>query len=161
VEEQEFNRKYWFNTMQIITVVNPTPKDYIFQAVIDAGVDVATGRMRAEQRQYKVPAGGTERFPGPIANMYLDQMAKLLAQQDEKFTLMIDLAHKAEYYDKLIVDMDDLMQSYQSLPQYQTETGAEETKAPEVPFAGVNHDSSPGAQSGPSQAKAGPDKVAK
>lgn len=79
---------------------------------------MTTGRMKSETREYRVAAGQEERFPGPIANLYLDQMAKLVAQDDEKIQFMIDFKLKAQYFDDLIVGVEDLINTYTSHPAY-------------------------------------------
>lgn len=139
IEEQEFNDKYWHSNTKLVTVINPRTDDYVFQAVSETGIDTSTGRMKAEQRTYKVPAGGNERFPGPIANIYLQQMTALVAQDEEKIQYLIDYALKAQYYDQLIVNVEDLINTYTPFPEYlekpkETET-AEQPK--EEAFAGV------------------------
>ena len=140
MEEKEFNEKYWQTNTKLVTVSNPRSEDYVFQATTDSGVDIATGRMKSETRHYKVPAGGSERFPGPIANMYLDQMSKLVAQDEDKFQFMIDFSLKAQYYDQLIVSIDDLIHDYQPQKEYLNGT-VNDPKEPvveeETPFAGL------------------------
>lgn len=118
MEEQQFIEKYWQTNTKIVTVVNPRTEDFVFQAVVEVGVDMNTGKMKAEPRHYRVIAGKTERFPGTIANMYLDQMTKILAQEEEKFQFLIDFALKAQYYDQLIVDIEDLINSYIPRTEY-------------------------------------------
>jgi hypothetical protein len=140
MDEMEFVKKYYFDHLKMVTVKNPRSEDYIFGATIEAGVDVATGKLRSEQRTYRVQAGQRERLPGPIANMYLDQMTKLLAQDQDKFRFLIDFALKAQYYDELIVDVIDLIATYQPLPQYLQKTEEEIKEAKEEPFAGRNSD---------------------
>lgn len=143
MDEQQFNEKYWYSNTKIITVANPRSEDYIFQATTEVGVDMVTGKMKSETRQYRVAAGKEERFPGPIANMYLDQMAKLVAQDEEKIQFMIDYALKAQYYDDLIVGIEDLINTYQSHPAYldkpETKPEAVNTtlQTEEEPFAAV------------------------
>lgn len=138
MDETEFNDKYWHSNTKLVTVINPRTEDYIFQATIETGLDVTTGRMKSEARHYRVPAGGTEKFPGPIANMYLDQMSKLVAQDDEKIQFMIDYALKAQYYDDLTVSIEDLIHDY--TPQKEYLNGAVDDKAeePEQAFAGAS-----------------------
>lgn len=148
VEEKDFNDKYWFSNTKIITVVNPRSEDYVFQATSDVGVDTATGKMKTEARKYRVKAGEHERFPGPIANMYLDQMSKLIAQDEEKFQFMIDFSLKAQYYDDLIVGVEDLMNTYHENPAYLNNKAEEvDEETPEVaeePFAAAKPERKPG-----------------
>jgi hypothetical protein len=138
VDEKEFLEKYWFKNTEVITVTNPRDTDYVFQMMVETGLNPATGKMGQEQRTYIVPAGGSERFPGPIANLYLDQMAKLLAQDDDRIQFMVDFALKAQYYDDLIANKDDLIAQHvpQSTPNY-LKAAEQAPVAQEQPFAGA------------------------
>ncbi len=98
-----FNAKYWFSTLQTVTVVNPLEEDWPFMV---------------EMRHYIIRKGAKERFPGVIANVYLDQMSKILAQHDENLGNMADPDLKKIYYDKLIVSVDSLIQEHDSRPAY-------------------------------------------
>lgn len=135
MEETDFHKKYYFGLMKIVTVVNPRSEDYTFGATIQGSMNMETGRMQDEQRTYQVKAGTHQRLPGPIANMYLDQMSKLIAQDDNKFQFMIDFALKAQYYDDLIIDVQDIIDTYQPMPQYLQKEEVKEEIA-EAPFAG-------------------------
>lgn len=139
MEEAEFWDKYWKKNTEIITVVNPRNEDYIFQAMVDTGFDQIAGKSKIEARHYKVAAGGNERFPGPIANIYLDQMAKLIAQDEDNIQHMSDFALRAQYYDDLIVSIEDLIKSYEApTPDYLNRPTAEPVETKEdKPFAGV------------------------
>jgi hypothetical protein len=98
-----FNAKYWFGTLQMVTVVNPLEQDWPFMV---------------EMRHYIIKKGAKERFPGVIANVYLDQMSKILAQHDEQLGNMADPELKKIYYDKLIVSVDSLVQEHDNRPAY-------------------------------------------
>jgi hypothetical protein len=138
LDEVEFNNKYWFPNTMLITVTNPRTEDYKFQTVVQTGMDMTTGRMKEEPRQYRVKAGESERFPGPIANIYLDQMTKLVAQDEEKIHFLIDFSLKAEYYEKLIVSKEDLIQTYEERPEYLAGRVEDVAEAPkEEAFAGA------------------------
>lgn len=126
MDEPQFIEKYWMTNTKIVTVTNPRTEDFVFQSVVEVGVDMATGKMRSEPRHYRVLAGETERFPGTIANLYLDQMSKMIAQDEDKFQFLIDFALKAQYYDQLIVDIEDLINDYVPRTEYL------EKKEPEV-----------------------------
>jgi hypothetical protein len=93
----------------------------------DVGVNMQTGKMATDTRHYRVPAGGSERFPGPIANMYLDQMSKMVAQDEDKIQYLIDFTLRAQYYDQLTADVEDLIHSYTPFPEYLN--GTDEQKA--------------------------------
>lgn len=145
MEEKEFNDKYWFSNTKVVTVVNPRTEDFIFQSTNDVGIDTATGKMKSETRQYRVVHGSEERFPGPIANLYLDQMTKMLAQDDDKIQFLIDFALKSQYYDDLIVGVEDLINTYQSHPAYLDRSNEVETPVdePEKPFANAEPEEVP------------------
>lgn len=107
LDEKSFQDKYWFDNYVHITVLNPTIKDFVFQMMIQTGMDRDKGKPREESRTFRVPAGGRERFVGSVANLYLDKMSKLLAQQEENFGSIADWNARAKYYDDLIADRDD------------------------------------------------------
>lgn len=71
-----------------------------------------------EMRHYIIKAGAKERFPGVIANVYLDQMSKILAQHDENLGNMADPELKKIYYNRLIVSVDSLVQEHDNRPDY-------------------------------------------
>lgn len=98
-----FNAKYWFSSLQMVTVVNPLEEDWPFMV---------------EMRHYIIKKGAKERFPGVIANVYLDQMSKILAQHDENLGNMADPELKKIYYDKLIADVENLIQEHDNRPAY-------------------------------------------
>lgn len=135
LDEQAFLAKYWYPSTHVVTVLNPRVADYQFQATVNVGLDMASGKPKVEPRQYMVKGGGKQRFPGPIANMYLDQMAKLIAQDDKNFGAFIDFTERAKYYDQLVVTTEDLIEQYHEFPQYKEEEKVEESKPEEVPFA--------------------------
>lgn len=161
MDEMQFVKKYYFDHLKMVTVKNPRNEDYVFGATIEAGIDVATGKLRSEQRTYRVKAGERERLPGPMANMYLDQMAKLIAQDQDKFRFLIDFALKAQYYDDLIIDVIDLIETYQPLPQYLQKSEEEIKESREEPFAGKDNNAEATSQAGETKRPVGrPAKVA-
>lgn len=101
--KDDWAKTYWFNSLQMITVINPKPEDWPFMV---------------EMRHFMIKAGATERFPGVIANVYLDQMSKILAQDEEKLEYMSDPNLKKLYYDRLIVNVESLVNEYDSTPSY-------------------------------------------
>lgn len=138
LDEQSFIAKYWHPNTEVVTVTNPTTEDYIFSATVDAKIDIKTGRPQPEMRQYRVKKGGSERFPGSIANMYLSQMSSILAQKEGRLERMIDFTEKSKYYDQLTADSEDLIASYSPNPAYAEDN--QHVVAPvetEVPFAGA------------------------
>lgn len=112
--QKDFDDTYWFNPLQLITVINPLPELYPFMV---------------EMRHYEMPAGGKMQFPGAIANVYLDQMSRIVAQNDEKLGYIGDPNLRKLYYDKLIVDIQELAPQASAIPHYLRETPKGE-KAP-------------------------------
>lgn len=100
---KEFDDKYWFNPLQLITVVNPLPEPYPFMV---------------EMRHYEIGAGDKMQFPGTIANVYLDQMSRIVAQNEEKLGYIGDPNLRKIYYDRLIVDVQELAPQASAVPAY-------------------------------------------
>lgn len=103
ITKLDFNKKYWFTSLQMVEVINPTAEDYPFMV---------------EMRHFIVKAGANERLPGVIANVYLDQMSKILAQGDDKLAFMADPQLMKIYFDKLIVDVESLIPEINNVPAY-------------------------------------------
>lgn len=117
ITQDEWVKRYWFNTLQMVEVQNPSwfvasgpesadkpvTKDYVFMV---------------ELRHYMIKAGESERFPGVIANVYLDQMSKLLAQNDGNLGMMSDPNLKRRYYDKLIINVESLVAEHNQGPAW-------------------------------------------
>lgn len=103
MSQEEFNRRYWFNSLQMVTVVNPKAQDYPFMV---------------EGRHFIIRGGASERYPGVIANVYLDNMSKIMAQDDDRLGYMGDPNLKRLYYDKLIANVESLVQEHNPLPAY-------------------------------------------
>lgn len=121
---EDFNKKYWYTPLQMVTVINPTENDFPFMV---------------EMRNYMIKAGATERFPGIIANVYIDQMAKILAQEEDNFGHMSDPTLRAQYYDRLIVDVENMVQDYVPTPEYLKP----KEKLEEKPFAQLGKEPTP------------------
>lgn len=154
MDEKDFYQKYAFTLGQLVTVLNPTSEDFSFKVTIDVGVDFATGQTKSATNEYTVPAGGHRRFPGPVANMYLDQMFKKLIQEEEQDFInanpdvantpqsgvhvagMADFGIRAQYYDQLIVgdpfDTLDTFQEFNGVAEHADKQPVEE--AVEKPF---------------------------
>lgn len=98
----KFVEKYWFSNLQMITIRNPLDDDVVFMH---------------EMRTYGIKAKTENRFPGSIANLYLDQMARILAQKDNDLGAIADAAKCGAYYDELIVHVEE------SAPEYSQEFG--------------------------------------
>ena len=136
MDENQFYEKYSFDNLKMVTVLNPTAEDFTFGITMETSVDISSGQMKSETKHYTIKAGGKERLPGVAANLYLDQIAKKICQEEDRFSLYPDFAERAKYYDDLIVTVDDLLGAYQTLPQYDDkQEQAAETN--EVPFAQV------------------------
>jgi hypothetical protein len=99
----EWHEQYFFTPFQQITVINPRSEDYNFTV---------------EGRHFMVGAGSSQTFTGTIANVYLDMMTRILAQEDDKMEYLSDFNLMAAYFDKLIVDKIDLERQAEVVPQY-------------------------------------------
>lgn len=128
--QEEFNKKYPFNNFRLYTVLNPLTTNYKFKCTTEVGFNQELRKAVSETREYEVPAGGSQRFPGPVAGLYLDQMAKIKAQMDGTFARFIDYTFRDEMYHNLIADMEDLIDNYRAFPQYDKplDQGATEDK---------------------------------
>lgn len=118
--DEEFNKKYWFSPEQLIVVRNPLTYNYNFAV---------------EMRRYQVPANGQQQMTGFIANVFLDQVSRVVAQNQGQFEHMIDPALRAQIYDSLIVSVNDVM------PQYIEEKAylkPQNTAPQSQPFAQLN-----------------------
>jgi hypothetical protein len=142
MDESAFITKYGFNNFKIVTVSNPTAEDHEFQITMEVGVDPVTGKLKTEARKYIVKAGGHERFPGVVAQKYLDEMAKKLSQEEDQFKLYVDYGTRSKYYDRLIEDVEDLVSgpvNFEHLkPQGEPEASEAAENEPEVAFAGLD-----------------------
>lgn len=139
MEEKEFWKDYWFNPLKIVTVKNPTDEDFTFGVVVDIGIDFMSGQVQNTNRKFTIGANGKARWPGPVVNMYLDQMFKKRVQEDHTKALekdkkanlvanMADFAWRKKYYDDLIVEVIDSVDSFAPNPQYLEGPANEETE---------------------------------
>ena len=94
---KQFYEQYWFSPLQMVTLINPKAEDYKFMV---------------EMRHFIIRAGAQEQMPGTVANVYLSQMTRILAQDEDKLQFLSD------YFDRLIVDVKSLMQEDNSQPAY-------------------------------------------
>lgn len=101
--KQEFYDKYWFSPLQMVTLINPKAEDY---------------RFMVEMRPLVIRAGVKEEMPGTVANVYLNQMTRIMAQDDDKMQFLSDFNLMKVYYDKLIVDVKNLMPEANLQPTY-------------------------------------------
>ena len=101
--KDEWRKKYWFDTYTTVTVKNPKDTDYNFMV---------------EGRHYVVPAKQVERLVGMLANVYLDQMSKILAQEDGNLAFMADPNLSRIYYDLLITGVEDMRPKADQTPFY-------------------------------------------
>lgn len=103
VTKEEFVQKYWFGSLQMVTVINP--KSYEFPFMV-------------EGRHFVIGPAAKERFPGIIANVYLDQMSRIMAQDKDQLGFLADPTLKKMYYDQLIVDVESLVNEASNVPAY-------------------------------------------
>lgn len=110
--KEDWVKFYWFSPLQMIEVLNPSwsregdsfvSKDYPFMV---------------EMRHFSIPAKGRYSLPGTIANVYLDGMSKILAQNDDQLGFMADPNLKRLYYDKLIVGVENMINEVDNTPAY-------------------------------------------
>lgn len=150
-DQDQFNRKWVFNNFRLYTVLNPLTEDFKFKCTTEVGFSQELRRPLSETREYVVPAGGSQRFPGPVAGLYLDQMSKIKAQKDNKFAQIIDYSFRDAMYTKLVADTEDLIDNYRAFPQYDKPldvgtTNDQPSKDPNIkggdgtPFAQVKND---------------------
>ncbi len=117
--KKDFWATYWFSPMQMVTLTNPKVTDYLFMV---------------EERHFIIRAGATESMPGTVANIYLSQMTRILAQDENRMEFLSDLNLMKIYYDKLIVDVKSLMPEYNVQPAYLSHVPEHmKAAAPEVP----------------------------
>lgn len=117
--KEEFWKVYWFSPLQMVTLINPK-SDYKFMV---------------EGRNFIIRAGVKEKVPGTIANVYLSQMTRIMAQDDDKMSFLSDFALMRQYYDKLIVDVESLITEDRSQPAYLSNVpdNMRATAGPEAP----------------------------
>ncbi len=130
----DFNKFYWFSSLQMVTVKNPLKRDFPFMV---------------EMRHYMVLAGQEESFVGPIANLFLNHMAKTMAQDENRLEMLADVTYLASYYKQLIVEVKDLAPQYDPTNNWQhrmQQEGAEIppwVKAEQVPAAATQQSAPP------------------
>lgn len=117
--KDEFWRTYWFSPLQMVTLVNPK-YDYKFMV---------------EGRNFFIKSGAKEKLPGTVANVYLSQMSRIMAQDDDKMQYLSDFALMRQYYDKLIDDVEDMVKEISNTPAYLSDVPehVRATDAPETP----------------------------
>jgi hypothetical protein len=117
--KDEFWKTYWFSPLQMVTLVNPK-YDYTFMV---------------EGRNFFIKSGATEKLPGTVANVYLSQMSRIMAQDDDKMQYLSDFALMRQYYDKLIVDVENMVKEVSNTPAYLSDVPAHvrASDAPETP----------------------------
>lgn len=103
ITKEEFNKMYWFSPLQMVTLINPQKYDFPFMV---------------ELRNFVIKAGRQEKMPGTVANVYLNLMTGIMAQDDDKMTLLSDYTFKGMYYNKLIKDVESLIKENDPLPAY-------------------------------------------
>lgn len=101
--KEEFWKIYYFTPFQMVTVTNPKPYDYKFMV---------------ELRNFSIRSGVKEKVPGTIANVYLSQMTRIMAQDDDKMQFLSDFALMRTYYDKLIIEVENVLKEVNNTPAY-------------------------------------------
>lgn len=101
--KQEFWKLYYFTPFQLVTVLNTKKNDYPFMV---------------EGRHFIIRAGAKEKLPGTVANIYLDQMTRIRAQDDDRMNFLSDFMLMKRYYDELIVDVENLINEVDLTPAY-------------------------------------------
>lgn len=99
----DFWKKWWFTPYDMVQVVNPKPEDYHFMV---------------ELRPFVIKAGTSEKMPGTVANVYLSQMSRILAQDEDKMQHMSDFLLMEAYYKRLVVTTESLIKEDTSVPAY-------------------------------------------
>lgn len=154
MDEKTFWNKYYFNPLQMITVVNPTSEDFSFKVTVEIGVDIMTGVPKTATNEYTIEKGASKRWPGPVVNMYLDQMFKKLVQDKEieyvtrnehiantpqagiHVAAMSDYGIRAQYYDELIVgEVINNLESFQAYDNAIVADQKEVEKPADKPFS--------------------------
>lgn len=95
---QDFN---WTEDQQV-TVTNPTAEAYKFMV---------------HNKNYELPAGATAKMPGYIAWLYVYGLSTQLAQSEGNFNRWNEEGYRQEYYDRLVVGVDKLVQEIEVQPQ--------------------------------------------
>ena len=101
--KEEFYNKYWFTPLQMVTLINPLAYDYKFMV---------------DMRNFLIRSGAQETMPGTVANVYLNGITRILAQDEDKLQYLSDYNLMREYYDRLIVDVKSLVQDVDNTPAY-------------------------------------------
>lgn len=114
--KEEFWANYWFSPLQMVTLINPKAYDYKFMV---------------ENRNFIIKAGANEKMPGTVANVYLSQMTRIMAQDDDKMSFLSDFALMRQYYDGLIKDVESLIAEDHSMPAYLSSVPAHMKVEPE------------------------------
>lgn len=111
----------WTDDQQV-TVTNPTAKDYKFMV---------------HGKAYMVEAGRIAKMPGYIAWLYVYGMASQLAQSDKRFGEWNEETTRKEYYEKVLVGVDEVVQTIQQEPEPEVRTFDEPPKP--APGTGMSY----------------------
>lgn len=87
---------------QQVTVTNPTADSYKF---------------KVHNKDYELPSGATAKMPGYIAWIYVYGLASKLCQEDNNFNRWNEEGYRKEYYSKLVVGVDNLVQTIEFEPE--------------------------------------------
>lgn len=100
---------------QQVTVTNPTSEDFAFMV---------------HSKSYVVAAGSTAKMPGYMAWVYVNKIAVQMAQKAGDFSHWNEEGFRKTYYDKIVVGVDDVMQTVVPEPQIEPLSTPETTVKP-------------------------------
>lgn len=114
-------KEFAWSEDQQVTVTNPTGDDFKFLV---------------HSKEYVVGAGQTAKMPGFIAWMYVYKLATKMAIDAGDFIHWNEEGFRKTYYDKIVVGVDNVVQTVEQVPEVET-FGDESEDAPEEPLKTV------------------------
>lgn len=88
-------KEFSWSEDQQVTVTNPTEQPYIF---------------KVHNKQYELGAHKTAKMPGFIAWVYVYGLSSQMCQADGNFQRWNEEGYRQEYYEKLVKNIDSIMQ---------------------------------------------------
>lgn len=113
---------------QSVTVTNPTSQPFKFMV---------------HSKEYEVGAGQTAKMPGYIAWMYVYGLASQLSQADGNWSRWNEEGFRQEYYGKVVVGADAVVQTIEVEPAPLVQTFDDEEEAEDaapVPGTGQSYE---------------------
>jgi hypothetical protein len=89
---------------QQVTVKNPTEEDFKF---------------KVHSKDYVVEAGSSAKMPGYIAWMFVHKLATKMAMDNDDFIHWNEEGFRQKYYSQIVVQTDDLVQTFKPKPKPQ------------------------------------------